>query len=275
MGEEKSHPALPTAVYELLMDQGRLAAFGSLAAGLSHELNNPVAFVKSNLGSLSRYIDRISEYTTFIASAEQTLAECDGPAEAFVQRARQLRQRLKLDVILDDLPQLIQQSQHGLRKVEKGVADLRRFTRPDEQRVPLDLNEVIDSLLEITHNAYKYKARVEKLYGRLPPVRGAPTRVGHLLLSLLLNAYDAITGNDGQILIHTRKGEGCVVVEIGDNGRPTAKPTDRILAADFTPTTHSELRLHQASQLARQLGGELGATSGPDGTTVVVELPMD
>lgn len=262
--------------YKLLMEQGRLAALGALAAGLSHELNNPVAFIKSNLGSLARYADRVVEYTGLVVSAEGKLCHGGTEGQEAVQQLRELRQRLKIDFILEDLPQLVQQSQHGLQKVEKAVADLRRFTRPDEQVVPLDLNEVLDSLLNITRNEHKYTAAVERHYGSLPPVRAVPTRIGHLLLTLLLEAYAAVVGSGGQILIQTKKSESGVVVEViarSQQDDPGHALTDDIY--DRAPASHRELRLHQAHHVAKQLGGVLVATGTPRETTMRVELPLE
>jgi signal transduction histidine kinase len=260
------------------MELGRMAALGSLAAGLSHELNNPVAFVQSNLASLSRYVDKIVEYTAYVASGESL--ESPDQALAFVRRLPQLRQQLKLDFILEDLPQLILQSQDGMKKVQKTVADLRRFTRADDQVGTVEINEVVDSLLAILRNEYKYKAAVQTRYGDLPLVRGAPTRLGQLLLNVLLNACRSIPDDgSGQIRIETcaPEREGLVRVEIRDDGRPLSRERlKQALDPAFRvtdPTQERELRLHQAYQLASQLGGEIRAESGPEGNTVTVELP--
>lgn len=262
--------------YELLLEQGRLAVLGSLAAGLSHELNNKVAFVKSNLASLTRFVDRITQYTLYIANAEARLAKSSDEARAFVEELGQLRGKLKLDLILDDLPQLVHQSQHGMQAVEKAIADLRRFTRPDEQWVPLELNQVIDSLLDLTRSEYKHRASVERCYGVLPPVRCIPARVGHLLLCLLLNVYDSI-GDRGQLRIETRKQEAGVQIGITDDGRPLDRP-ERALVRDFRDFSLDglrELRLHHACRLARELGGDVGVASGPNETTVTLDLPLE
>jgi two-component system NtrC family sensor kinase len=259
------------------MELGRMAALGSLAAGLSHELNNPVAFVQSNLGSLSRYVDKITEYTAYVASGESL--ESPDQALAFIRRLPQLRRQLKLDFILEDLPQLILQSQDGMKKVQKTVADLRRFTRADDQVGTIEINEVVDSLLAILRNEYKYKAAVQTKYGTLPLVRGAPTRLGQLLLNVLLNACRSIPDDgSGQIQIETcaPEGKGLVRVEIRDDGRPLSEESVGRLGLDFQamgPDQDRELRLHQACMLAKELGGEIRIVSGAEGNTVTVELP--
>jgi signal transduction histidine kinase len=263
---------------DLLVNQGLLAALGELTAGLSHELNNPVGFVKSNLTSLEGYIDKIKRYAARVMDGEQVFARGDPAAAAtFFQDLHQLRRELKLDFVLDDIGQLVQQSQRGITRLQKGLNDLRAFSPVEDPPGQIDLNETVEGVLTLLNNEFKYKAAAELDCGSLPLIQCSKAALGRVVLFVLLNAVRAVR-KGGAIRIETlRSGEEGVRLEISDDGRPLSP---RCLASALStqhevsgPERTRALRLHLAYLVIRQLGGVISAESGQEGTTVTIDLP--
>ena len=198
-----------------LLQQEKMASIGQLAAGVAHEINNPVGFVSSNLSSMSRYGEKIREY---IATLEEKVG--DDPESAA------LKKKLKVGFILEDLTDLVRESLDGTDRVRDIVMNLKIFSRIDQSsEKPADINECIESTLKIVWNELKYKAKVEKDLAELPLTLCQAQQMNQVFMNLLVNAGQAIS-DKGVIRIKSWSEEGMVCVSISDTG--SGIPADKI-----------------------------------------------
>lgn len=200
---------------EQLLQSEKLASIGQLAAGVAHEINNPVGYVHANLGTLEKYLVDLFAILDGDAAAVAELP--DGhPVRMRLAAERQARE---LDYLRQDVPDLLRESREGLARVRKIVQDLREFSHPDEGLMAwADLHQGLDSTLNIVYNELKYKAEVVKDYGELPPVQCNLSQLNQVFMNLLVNAAHAIEGR-GTITLHTGvRAPGQVFVEIRDTG---------------------------------------------------------
>jgi two-component system NtrC family sensor kinase len=215
-----------------LVQSEKLASIGQLAAGVAHEINNPIGYIFSNFGTLEKYLADLFEMLGAYEQAESALAGTPAAAQL-----RALRERIELDYLKDDIPTLMAESKEGISRVRKIVQDLKDFSRVDARQEWewVDLHQGIDSTLNIVNNEIKYKADVVKHYGQLPDVECLPSELNQVFMNLLVNAAHAITAERGTITIRT----GCegrdVWVEVADNGCGISKENlSRIFDPFFT-----------------------------------------
>ena len=197
---------------EQLLQSEKLASIGQLAAGVAHEINNPVGYISSNLGSLNDYIGDVMQLLDAYAEAEK------GLPEAVRASLDELKKRIDIDFLRGDLPELIRESQSGTSRVKRIVQDLKDFSHVDEAEWQWsDLHKGLDSTLNVVHNELKYKAEVIKEYGELPQVNCIPAQLNQVFMNLLVNAAQAIRER-GTITIRSGQEGENVWVEIADTG---------------------------------------------------------
>ncbi|MFZ4623461.1 MAG: GAF domain-containing protein [Rhodoferax sp.] len=197
-----------------LLQSEKMASIGQLASGVAHEINNPIGFVKSNLGSLSTYVDNLLAIVNTYETVEKQLGE------SFADRFAAVHERklaLDYDYLTADLPQLIAESREGVQRVSQIVLDLKNFSRAgDETKEWSDLQAGIESTINVVWNQLKYKAEVIREYANLPPVYCIAAQINQVVMNLLVNAGQAIEGR-GHISIRTGQQEQ-VWVEVQDDG---------------------------------------------------------
>ncbi|MDV3254156.1 MAG: hypothetical protein LOX98_01815 [Lysobacter sp.] len=199
---------------EQLLQSEKMASIGQLAAGVAHEINNPIGYVHSNLGTLQEYTGALMALIEGYANA----LAADDPASAR-ETIRGMRERLDFDFISGDLPQLLAESREGIERVTKIVQDLKDFSRVgrDEPMRPSDLERGLESTLNIVWNDLKYKVRIEKHYGTLPLVECHASEINQVLMNLLINAGQAI-GERGTISLATGSEDDEAWITISDSG---------------------------------------------------------
>ncbi|WP_256647088.1 ATP-binding protein [Thermomonas paludicola] len=199
---------------EQLLQSEKMASIGQLAAGVAHEINNPIGYVGSNLGTLQDYS---SALLTLLDKYQEALLSDDPSAHR--EAVQQARQVLDVDYIIGDLPNLLNESREGIERVTKIVQDLKDFSRVgrDQQMQPADLLQGLDSTLNIVWNDLKYKVRLEKHYTSLPQVDCLASEINQVFLNLLLNAGQAIEQR-GTIVLASGCDEREVWISIADSG---------------------------------------------------------
>lgn len=196
-----------------LIQSEKMASIGQLAAGVAHEINNPVGFVKSNLGTLQRYIADLGKVLKAYAEIEHELGEA---SQASVT---QLKKDLELDYLQEDLNVLLAETNDGVQRVQDIVRDLKNFSHVSSSDIVLaNLEMGLDSTLNVVWNELKYKAKVVKEYAAIPEIMCAPSQLNQVFMNLLVNASQAIEEH-GQISIRTTSSEAEIRIEIEDSGR--------------------------------------------------------
>jgi len=200
-----------------LLQSEKMASIGQLAAGVAHEINNPIGYVHSNIGSLERYLGELFRILDAYADAEAAMsAELPQCAEL-----RRLKAELDLNFLRQDIPLLMAESKEGISRVRKIVQDLKDFSHVDSSQEWkwADLHQGLDSTLNVVNNEIKYKAVVVKDYGTLPEVECLPSELNQVFLNLLVNAAHAIAdGERGTITLRSGCDAERVWIEIMDTG---------------------------------------------------------
>lgn len=196
-----------------LLQQEKMASIGQLAAGVAHEINNPVGFISSNINSLGKYVDKLNK---FVNLEEEIIDRYD--REEAKTRISEERKKYKLDFIQEDIGELIKESLEGCERVKRIVQDLKSFSRVDQTgKQRADINECLDTTLNIIWNELKYKAEIKKDYAELPVIECFPQQLNQVFMNLLINAVHAIP-EKGLITIKTYHKDGFVYILIEDNG---------------------------------------------------------
>ncbi len=196
-----------------------MASIGQLAAGVAHEINNPIGYVHSNLGSLQEYLRSLF---TLIEAYERALQAPD--PKALIPEIDEIRNRADIDFISRDLPQLMAESREGIERVTRIVRDLKDFSYSDrsESWKMVDLHAGLESTINIIWNELKYKVTLERNYAELPLVECLPSELNQVYMNMLLNAGQAIVER-GTIVVTTGRDEA---ENVWINSR-TAAPASR------------------------------------------------
>ena len=257
-----------------ILQQEKMASIGQLAAGVAHEINNPMAFVSSNLGTLDKYVHRMTE---FIQTQSEVIASLQ--ATEAIEGLKRKEKELKLDYITEDIKGLISESLEGSERVRKIVQGLKSFARVDEAEYKYtDMNECIESTINIVWNELKYKATLKKDYGNLPLTKCYPQQMNQVFMNLLINAVHAIE-KQGEIAIQTREEDGKILVAISDTGRGIPKEQlSKIFEPFFTTKEVGKgtgLGLSITYEIVQKHNGEITVESEVGkGTTFTVRIPI-
>lgn len=272
---ERLNHELENVQHQLIQSE-KMASIGQLAAGVAHEINNPIGYVNSNIGSLDRYI---GDLLGLLQGYEQTV-EREGGEQARTSVAA-LRQRVDMDFLCGDIKLLIDESKEGIGRVRKIVQDLKDFSRVDtaDQWEYADLRHCLDSTLNIVWNELKYKAELVREYGELPNVQCLPSQLNQVFLNMLVNAAQALDRH-GTIHVRTRRDGGHVWVEIEDDGQGMAPEVRKRIFEPFYTTKPvgqgTGLGLSLSYSIIRKHHGRIEVDSEPGrGTCFRIQLPID
>jgi signal transduction histidine kinase/HAMP domain-containing protein len=297
---ELQHRELTDAYGELqlvqsqIIQQEKMASIGQLAAGVAHEINNPMGFIMSNLGTLRKYVERLTE---FIRVQEESIGLLMGDAGklagdnetgevgkavdkgALEKILNERKRSLKIGPITRDLEDLVKESLEGAERVKKIVQNLKNFSRIDETEYKLaDINSGIESTLNIVWNELKYKATVKREYGDLPTTMCNLGQLNQVFMNMLVNAAHSIN-QQGEITVRTWHGAGAIHVSITDTGSGIP---DSVMGRIFDPffTTKevgkgTGLGLSIAYDIVKKHNGDIAVASEiGKGTTFTVTIPV-
>lgn len=258
-----------------ILQQEKMASIGQLAAGIAHEVNNPIGFISSNLGTLDKYVSKLIE---FINTQSDLITSLDA-SETARESLHDNRKKLKLDYVITDTGELIRESLDGADRVKKIVQDLKNFSRLDESENKMaDINSGLESTINIVWNELKYKTTMEKEYGDIPMTSCNPGQLNQVFMNILINAAHAIE-NQGVITVKTWHESDFIYVTISDTG--CGIPEDklsRIFEPFFTTKDVGKgtgLGLSIAYDIVKKHNGEILVQSKQgEGTTFCVKIPV-
>jgi two-component system, NtrC family, sensor kinase len=260
------------AAQSQLLQAEKMASVGVLAAGVAHEINNPIAFVNTNMGTLQVYARGLLKLLDAYEELEGTL-----PPDAR-ERLEQLKHEVDAQYLREDIGDLLSESLEGLERVKNIVQDLKDFSHVSESdRQWASLERGLDSTLNLVANDIKYKAEVVKEYAGIPQIECLPSQLNQVFMNLLMNAGHAIA-EKGRITIRTGYDDAQVWVEVQDTGHGI-KPENlgRIFEPFFTTKPVGKgtgLGLSLSYGIVNKHGGTIVVTSEVgQGTAFRVTLP--
>ncbi len=246
--KEKSRQVKETEAQMIQME--KMASLGTLAAGVAHEINNPLGFLISNLQSLEDYIRELTDHPAFADPSKKALVE--------------------------DLNAITRESVEGSLRIKKIVQDLRTFARKSEaQKVPVDVNQILETTLSIVWNEIKYKISVVKDYQAKSNILADPTQLSQVFLNILINSSQAIA-EKGTISLATYEDDGDIRIKFSDTGCGIAPD---ILSKIFDPFFSTKkkgtgLGLSVSYNIIKHHGGDILVESSiGTGTTFTIRLP--
>ncbi|KUG22529.1 signal transduction histidine kinase [hydrocarbon metagenome] len=269
----KTHEELKTSQLKILQ-QEKMASIGQLAAGVAHEINNPLAFISSNLGTLDKYINKLIDFIQTQSEVIESLQHTD-----VVGRIEEKRKELKLDRVIDDIKELIVESVDGSERMKKIIHELNCFSRMDEEDYKeADINYCIESAVSIVWPELKYKATLKKDYGILPVTKCHPHQINQVMVNLLINAVNSIE-EQGEITIKTWDKDQSIWMEISDTGRGIPEGNlNKIFEPFFTTKEIGKgtgLGLSITYEIIQRHKGDITVKSKTGtGTTFTIRIPV-
>lgn len=183
-----------------LLQADKMASIGQLAAGVAHEINNPIGYIYSNFSTLQSYIEALFRMLHAYKNAEESITD---PAVA--GSLAKLRRETEIEFLQEDIPLLMTQSKDGLERVRTIVQNLKDFSHVDAQQTWhwFNLHTGLDSTLNIVSNEIKYCADVVREYGEVPDIQCLSSQINQVAMNLIINAAHAIGQGRGTITIRT------------------------------------------------------------------------
>ena len=276
---EQSNKELKETQQQLFQAE-KMASVGQLAAGVAHEINNPVGFVSSNLNTLTDYLSMFQILMTLVKKLQP---DADIEAQkALITEIHQFYAQHDFDFISEDVTPLIEESVEGLTRVSEIVKGLKVFSRIDsDEKQWFDLNHCLNTTLTMVNNKLKYICKVEKQFADLPRVYFNVGKLTQVFTNLLINAGQAIeaTGKQGVITVHTYLQGKQVIVDITDTGCGISEENlEKLFNPFFTTKPEGQgtgLGLSITYGIIQEHGGSIEVTSKEgEGSRFIITLPV-
>ncbi len=275
---EESLNGLKQAQSQLVQSE-KMASVGQLAAGIAHEINNPVGFISSNLATLKEYIEELNDY---FGRIDALLANTPGAGE-IKDAVGAIRRDIDFDYIVGDIGSLVAESLDGAARVKQIVSDLSEFSHingPDE--VQEDINELLEKTLNLARNQLKYDIDIVQDFGDGCSIYCNGAKLGQVFLNLIINAIHAMEANTDkrQLTLLTRIEQQDLRVEISDNGCGIEQEKIARIFDPFYTTKDvgkgTGLGLHIVQDIVTSHNGSITVSSTPGvGTTFSIVLPAN
>lgn len=266
-----------------MVQQEKLASIGLLAAGIAHEINNPIGFVKSNLEVLKGYFESIQRALRAYDAFFNSLQENDHGQEMAVEfkQLQSLLEDLDIEYVTEDSFNSIQESLSGAVRVQDIVRDLNAFSRDEgtDQRTKCDLNKCIEGSIKLVWNEIKLKCKIHRHYGDIPDIYCYLTQVTQVFINIIMNAVHEM-GTEGELEIRTRVEKTNIRVEFIDTG-PGIDEDNLVKLFDPFFTTKAVgmgtgLGLYVSHGLIQKHRGAIWAENEPGkGAKIIITLPID
>ncbi|MFC3701803.1 ATP-binding protein [Reinekea marina] len=263
------------ATQDQLIQSEKLAALGQLAAGVAHEINNPIGFVSSNMNLIGRYVGKINE------ELEALKEHCEqDPTGAGTLLYATWSAKTKIPMYMESLEEITGESKDGLVRVRDIVKDLKEYSHIGEVKFEhSDINHLLESSVNLLRNEIKYKAEVEFDLANDATVECIASQLGQVFVNIIVNACHAIE-EFGRIGVKTTADADNIVVSISDNGKGMSEEVKRKIFDPFFTTkgigkgTGIGLAITQ-SIIERHNGNvEVDSVEG-EGTTFIISLPKE
>ncbi len=264
-----------------IMHTTKLASLGQMMAGIAHEMNTPLGFVRSNVEVIAEMLDEYKAKADRLAQATELLVAASDTASYRQARqvAHEARRNYAEDQTTEEAKDLLQDATEGLVQLTSLVVNLKGFARVDRDGLDsIDLNECLESAMTIANHQLKDRIQVVREFGDLPKVRCIPSQMNQVFLNLITNAAQAM-GEEGTLTMRSRRSGSFVEVEVVDTG--PGIPEDilpKIFDPFFTTKPVGEgtgLGLSIVHKIIKSHGGDIRADSVPgEGATFIVSLPV-
>lgn len=276
----KAYDALKTSQAAVVQSE-KMASLGQMVAGVTHEINTPLGYVKGNFELVQGMFADLRRLVNGYAHAVGLIRTPDAP-ESEVNTAFETLAQTEAEVdpiLFEEAGQLLEDSAHGLEQIGELVVNLKNFSRLDRSRLDLfDINKGLDSTLNICKHMLKDRIVIHKEYGRLPEIQCAPSQINQVFLNLVTNATQAIS-DKGEIHIITRVVGDNIEVRVEDTG---CGMSPEVLAKIYEPffTTKevgkgTGLGMSIVFQIVREHGGRIECKSEVGkGTRFILTLPQ-
>ena len=262
-----------------LVSAEKMASLGILAAGVAHEINNPLGFVKTNTKEAGRYFEDLFEILTawHDYAQEQQLAPTIAP--------KQIENEIGLDEVKEDIPNLIRESLEGLDRIQKITASLKSFAHPDTENTrEAQLSVLVENALVITQSKWKHTLQIERQVEEHGSLSCIPSQLEQVFMNLVVNAAQAAKGKQmtSSMKIYTQAHpDSSAYIDLCFEDRCGGIPhevVERIFDPFFTTKDIGEgtgLGLHIAHNIIEGHGGKIKVKSEPSiGTTFIITLPL-
>ena len=266
---------------EQLVQSEKMAGLGQLAAGVVHEINNPMGYIMTNLNTLNEYISTLNGILSQYDSLSHVMknGEVEQGQEVLSQIDKLVNEK-KIDFIVNDIDDLLKETKEGAKRVKDIVLELKNFACMDKHElVPIDINQTLESTLKVVWNEIKYKCKLHKAFNDVPTIHGYPSRIGQVFLNIIVNAAQAIE-DYGDVFIETTATESDVIITISDSGKGIPQTHLKNIFTPFfttkTPGDGTGLGLSIVHNIIQEHQGEIRVESEVGkGTTFIILLPIN